>query len=488
MVKKFLSNLLLLLFANLLVKPLWILGVERAVQNRAGTEAYGNYYILFNFSFLFSIVLDLGINNYNSKIAAQQPELLNRNFSGMMVLKLLFSAFFVLLTLLLGWLSGYQAHDMGMLALLCLNQVIAYYILYMRSNLSGLHLFKTDTLVSVLDRLFMIIICTWLLYLRTGNDFRMEYFVYAQCISYSLAALICFALLKPRLGKVQFSWNRALFTDIIKKSYPYALLAFLMVVYTRIDTSMLKLLLPDSAYHAGVYASAYRLLDAANTLGILSASLLLPIFLRMIATRESLDKLLGFSFPLIVWPACILAACSWVYRHELMEMLYAENSPYAEQVFFILMISFIPICCIYVFGTLLTASEKLSFLNKVAAASLVLNIGLNLWLIPRYMALGAALSGLLTQSFVAFMHYRECYRSLPVTHSATLLFKVLLLALFTLASAWLSSYLLPGRWLEGILLCCAGSIFVALALNIFRLKEQWPLLLGLFQRANTPDN
>ena len=53
----------------------------------------------------------------------------------------------------------------------------------------------------------------------------------------------------------------------------------------------------------------------------------------------------------------------------------------------------------YCFGTLITASGNMKLLNKIAFASLLLNIGLNFVLIPEYGAWGAALASLITQSF-----------------------------------------------------------------------------------------
>lgn len=57
MQKKFVSSLLLLLFLNLLVKPLWIFGIDLTVQNRVGAEQYGLYAAIFSFTFVFNLSL-----------------------------------------------------------------------------------------------------------------------------------------------------------------------------------------------------------------------------------------------------------------------------------------------------------------------------------------------------------------------------------------------------------------------------------------------
>ncbi len=67
------------------------------------------------------------------------------------------------------------------------------------------------------------------------------------------------------------------------------------------------------------------------------------------------------------------------------------------------MVSFIPMALIHIFGTYVTAEGKLKFLTVSALIALVFNIGLNLIFIPKYGALGAAFSSILTQFlFLAF--------------------------------------------------------------------------------------
>ena len=71
MQKKFLSSLLLLLFLNVLIKPLWIFGIDLSVQNRVGAEEYGLYAAIFSFTLIFNIILDLGLTHYNNQAIAR---------------------------------------------------------------------------------------------------------------------------------------------------------------------------------------------------------------------------------------------------------------------------------------------------------------------------------------------------------------------------------------------------------------------------------
>ena len=77
--KKFIINLAFLLLLNLLIKPFWIFGVERSVQNIVGSAEFGFYFSLFNFSLLLNIILDLGITNFNNRNISQNPQLLRKH-------------------------------------------------------------------------------------------------------------------------------------------------------------------------------------------------------------------------------------------------------------------------------------------------------------------------------------------------------------------------------------------------------------------------
>ena len=71
MLKKYLSDIAFMQVLNLLIKPIWILLIDAAVQEALPQEVYGNYFALFNFSLLFFIVLDLGLNSFNITEVAQ---------------------------------------------------------------------------------------------------------------------------------------------------------------------------------------------------------------------------------------------------------------------------------------------------------------------------------------------------------------------------------------------------------------------------------
>src|SRR6186713_546055 len=136
MQKKFIGNLFFLLGINLLIKPFWILGIDRAVQNRIGFEAYGVYVNMFSLSIILTMLLDFGINNYNTSTIVKDPSKLNTQFSSLLSLKLILSSVYLVLTIIVAFVYGYRGPLFWLILVLAMNQVLAHFSTFVRSNIS----------------------------------------------------------------------------------------------------------------------------------------------------------------------------------------------------------------------------------------------------------------------------------------------------------------------------------------------------------------
>ncbi|MBL7922823.1 MAG: oligosaccharide flippase family protein [Bacteroidia bacterium] len=476
MQKKFVTNLAFLLFLNLLIKPFWILGIDRAVQNTVGAASYGLYAALFNFSFLFNILLDVGITNFNNRNIAQHNHLLQKHLSGILVLRIVLSLVYFLFSFLIAYLLGYREKELWMLSVLLINQALISFILYLRSNLAGLHLFRIDSMISILDRFIMIILCGVLLWGGiSDSDFRIEWFIWAQTIAYAITAIFTFLILASRVHNLSLKWDPTFFLVILKQSYPFAILILLMTFYNRIDSVMLERLLPDGAQQAGIYAQAYRLLDAANMIAYLFSGLLLPMFAHMIKHRKPIEELAELSFSFIAVPAIMVISCGVFFSQDLMGLLYHAHVRESAAVFMLIINCFLAISSVYIFGTLLTANGNLKQLNFVAMGGMLMNIILNLLLIPRYQAIGAAVSSVLTQFITAGAQILLAHKIFQFHFRWMLCLRYLVFILLSFSLFWFTSQFDTFFiWRAGL---AAGATFLlALLLKLIRPFELFRLI------------
>ena len=461
-----------------MVKPFWVLGIDRVVQNQVGSENYGMYFSLFNLSILFNIILDFGLTNFNNRNIAQHKQLLPKYFSNIVVLKLLLGFFYAIITISAGLIAGYDFVQFKILFLLIFNQFLLSFILYLRSNISGLHLFKTDSMISVLDRILMIAITALLLWANIfKGDFKIEWFVYAQTFAYFITAFIAFFVVLSHSKTLKLKINKAFLISTLRQTFPYALLVFFMSFYNRFDAVIIERLLPDGKIQAGIYAQSFRLLDAVSQFSLLFAALLLPIFSRMIKLKDKVDDLVQFSFFLLLTPAVVFVISTIFYSQEIIGVLYTEHNEISAKIFPILITAFIPISMTYIFGTLLTANGNLKKLNIIAFSGVVINFTLNLILIPKFQAQGAAITAIITQSITAILQIWLGISIFKIKFSLKKILSVIVFLVIFIPIAYLiHSYF--ENWAIGLLSTLLLGIIVGFSLRLISLKLLIRLLKG----------
>lgn len=480
---KFFRNLIFLVFLNLLIKPFWIFGIDRTVQNLVGSEQYGFYFTLVNFSLIFAIFLDVGISNFNNRNIARDQSMLSRHFSKIIVLRMFLIVGYALFLFATAFIIGYSEAQIKMLIWVGFNQLLLTFILFLRSNISGLLLLKTDSFLSVLDRLLMIVLCSLLIW---GNlmkaSFRIEWFVYAQSISYIITAIIAFiiVLINSKWTPLKFDWS--FIKSILKQSFPFAVLGLLMSFYSRTDPVFIERLLGNGIgeEQSGIYAQSFRIFDAANNFSLLFGILLLPIFSRMIKKRESIVELLKLANSLmVIFVISIVSVCIF-YSDEIIDLLYTSQVGESESEFAnrlsdsslilqYLIGGIIGVAVSYVFGSLLTANGNLKRLTYIALVGVILNISLNIILIPKYQAFGSSIASLSAHSITAFLIIISCIQKFNLKVNFKYIGAIFTFILLLIVSSKLSIQI-ELYWIYKLIILMVISVVLSFTLKLLNVK------------------
>ncbi|MBU6324727.1 MAG: oligosaccharide flippase family protein [Bacteroidetes bacterium] len=443
--QKFIRDLFWLQLLNWLIKPVWILVLENTVQNRLGEELYGSYFVVFNFSLLFTIIMDMGMNSMITRETASghNPRLL---WKSAFPAKLLLSIAYTACTLLIGWS---QHLSTSLLFVVILNQMLLQWILFFRAYLQGAGKGRIDAWFSVLDRVVAIVLClAWIQGSLFSGKEGLLLFALSQTAGYGFA-LILISIQVNRLvfrkaaAPVDSGSGTLHMFEVLRSSLGFALLALLMAGFTRIDALMLQLLREDGTYQAGLYARGFRLLDAGLIFPVLMSTLLLPAFTSKTGDKKELTRLAETGGVLMFLMALPAAAIGFAYAGPLMSLLNPESAGKDFEgipVLAWLMLAYLPMSLVYVYGTLLTAMKRLRLLNVVALLAVGLNIALNLLFIPRFGALGTAWSAGLTQAFFCLnciWFSRGALEGMPGKYLPA----IFILALVCALLAWFLQYL-----------------------------------------------
>jgi O-antigen/teichoic acid export membrane protein len=480
--RKFLINIVFLLLVSLIVKAFWVLGIDRTVQNIAGEEAYGFYFSLFSFSVLFTLVLDMGLSGFNNRAVSADPSRVRLYFGNVLLLRLALTAVYFAITLTVAWMLGYSTGQMSLLLVLMVNQFMASLTLWLRSNISGMQYLILDSLLSVADRLLMIIICSLLLWGGvTSSPFRIEWFVWSQTVAYFTVMVTAFIIVIRRGGISGIRADSSVLKGIIISGLPYALVVFAMTLYWRIDSVLIERLLPDGAVQAGNYAQAFRLFDAFAMIPVMFGGILLPIFSKEHAAGNDITPLASLALGMLLTPVGIIAVTMATFPGEILDLLYTSPVESAIHPYRILMITLIPVALTYIYSTMLTAAGLMRKLGMITAGAMALNITLNLLLIPLLSGTGAAAASLATQLLVAVLCIIAVQRSMTgvMTRKSVILYGMLLAV--TLAAGLVCRALAVPWPLAAALQVITGTSWAL----IFRMIEPLKSLKLILERRNS---
>ncbi len=465
----FVTNLLFVIAVNALVKPAYILGVDRVVQVRIGPASYGIYQALVNLGLMFNVLLDFGLANYNVRMVAGAPDKLAERLPPLLTARLLFSALFSVVVFGTAVLLGYRGPHLWLLGGILLIQCLSQAHLFFRSCFSGLHLFRLDSLLSVADRLLMLGVCA-VLFQFPG--FSLRWFVGAQAACYGVALAAGMVLLRRRMS-VPYSFGLRLkpVLSAIKESLPYALITFLMSVYLRADAMLIERI--SGAVEAGRYAAAYRLLDVGHMFGLTFASLLLPLYGRQLAEGKSVAPLVTTGVSILLPVAFTVASAGLFFGAPVMQKLYGSEGIAEAPIFTVLMWAYPALCLTNIYSTLLTAAGRLKQLNIIAAAACIISLGTNFILIPELKSLGGAWATFITQWAVAIGFVVAAQRVINGPFRRQETGRLLLFAGSIVGLGWGASRL-PFPWMVNLfLLGLAGGalIFLLRLVSVANLKQ-----------------
>jgi O-antigen/teichoic acid export membrane protein len=191
---KFYSSLLLLIVLNAVIKPFWIFGIDRQVQNITGAAEYGTYFSLLNLSIVFGFLLDWGLTNFiNRELAAKKTEI-QQQLGSFFLLRILFAVLYAGIVVVVALIADVKRWDI--LAAVIAIQFLTFLFLFLRNIITANQWFKTDAWLSVLDKSLMILLAGgFIFWPAVFGSINIDKFLLTQIVSTSIAVVIVVIIL-----------------------------------------------------------------------------------------------------------------------------------------------------------------------------------------------------------------------------------------------------------------------------------------------------
>ena len=209
-------------------------------------------------------------------------------------------------------------------------------------------------------------------------------------------------LIAPSYLVKLWQWSRSLAQDLLRESLPLILSGLTIMIYMRIDQIMLGQMIGDKA--VGVYSAATRISEVWYFIPMTVSSSVMPsIFNAKEISEELYYQRIGGLNRGLTWLAIAVAIVMTFVSKPLIVMLFGNS--YIESGTILAVHIW---ASVFVFSGVATSgwfiAENLSYLSLYRTLSgAIVNILLNIFLIPIYGGLGAAIATVIAQAVASFI-------------------------------------------------------------------------------------
>ena len=359
------------------------------MQNDIGHEQYGIYSALIALSILFISLADFGVNYYITQRGSSKPGELHMLFSNVFTFKALLLIAYPLILVGVGALLNYSVHELYFLALLSFIQALLQFVYFFRANFQASQHFVIDSFVSVLDKVLLIIVVLIIM----SYGITLHNFVVGRLLTVIITFGIVYMLALKIYGWIKPSLDFSAIKQVIISSWPFALIAALYSVNERIDQVMVERIY--GAKEAGLYAAAYRWLDAF----MMFLWTITPIFFAKFAfninNKEETSKLFNSGLIICALPFIFLFSFILFYGDKF--FILFSNSGISEINTMSLTLKILMVSALFsgffsMFGTLINSTGFVKPMSVAVGFSILMNVVLNFIFIPQYGAIAAAIN------------------------------------------------------------------------------------------------
>lgn len=347
---------------------------------------YGEFQDVVNLSALATVFLDAGFNTLFQREAARRPEHLSDYLSRLVTGRLGFAS--LALAAFAGFLA--IAGKLEFLVPAFLMMVLASYSNLLRGALYAVQRLNFEALAIVLETLVLL----GLVVVGFVTNQGVAYFLWAYAASYGFS-FVYFAVVLTARGIARIRWrlDPVFLVNWLMQGLPFAATFAITTIYFKIDVPILDALRGD--YETGLYGAAYKPFEALLFVPVSMLNVVFPVLAvyhrgaegRLVwAVSRFYKALLVLGWPIGVGTFMLVTAFQPIY-------VYPASAPALR--ILALGIVFMFVCNTFI-GALNAIDRQLTF-TWAALGSMVVNIGLNLALIPLFGYLGASAATVLTE-------------------------------------------------------------------------------------------
>jgi O-antigen/teichoic acid export membrane protein len=391
------------IFWAILGKAVNILGsllVGILVARYLGPESFGLMNYVISYVTLFTIISNFGLDNIEIRELSRNPDEKNVILGTAFLLRIMFAVIAVILVIIT--LIVFESDGLTIILVLIYTASLifgAFNVIrnYFTSIVLNEYIVKTEISRTIIG----VVIKVLLLYFEAP----LLWFIVAITFDYFLISTGYFIVYNNKIGRIsEWFFDKRTANFLVKESIPMLLSGGAVILYQKIDMVIIGNLIDNSA--VGQFSVANRFADFAIFIPIIIAQTITPILVNLHKIDNEKYKAKRKEFlDIMVWGGVCMAVGIFILANPAINILFGEQ--YASAIPVLQIISFK-----VVFFSLFNASGQIIIiegLQKIVVLRNIIgclvNISLNLYLIPKFGIIGAAWSAVITYAFSGYFSH-----------------------------------------------------------------------------------
>lgn len=374
------------------------LAVFILLAREVGVSDFGTFVFAFSWVQVATMPIALGAERYILHEVARDRKAMHELLYNGIALKLVRAVPVTALSFILLELLGYGGSAREAVYILTVGQLIEALSRTMFAVLNGIERGTIVAVTIVIQRVGAAALGLAALAMGGGVIAVSATFTVGTAIGF----VVGLVLVRRAIGLPKPRFAREVRTQVARGSRGYGVQDILGVLLAKLDVVFLSLIATSTA--VGLYGAAYRLLESTFFI----ATAVLGAFAAMYTylghhTEPSVQTVFERSVKLLVALLLPCAVGFGLLAEPAVTLLFGDEMSEAAEPLRLLAPAIVFLGIVTVGSSLLIARDRLPFLIKVGIAGVVINVGLNLALIPPYDDAGAAAAMLATSVILAVL-------------------------------------------------------------------------------------
>jgi polysaccharide transporter, PST family len=350
-----------------------------------GSVEFGKFAFALTLGGVFETLMDFGLHQVTIRAVARDRLQATPLLHHALAIKLVWAAGALTLLVVTATLLRPQWDVRVACYLIGGSLVLRSYMLTVRGVLQGLEHFGWDSVIVLADRGLLLAFGLTALWTGTGLRGLTVAFVVARAAALALAGVVS----HRRLGGLGLRYDARVWRDLHTTALPLGFFLVVLNLYQYVDSVMLGYLRTDA--ETGLYVAAFKIYEGLTYAPLAISAVLTPRLSALHASdgqRHRRLALLGVGGSTAI--GLVVAIAAFLFATPVLVFLFGPAFAAAASPFRILCLGLPVVFAIWILHAIAISVDREGLLLKTGLVGLAVNVGLNLYVIPRYGGTGAA--------------------------------------------------------------------------------------------------